>query len=121
MARLVVGGPDGADAARLLLQDPEWAAPPVLMSELREVLLGFVRGGSLIPRQAKAMCDDAAAVLGARVVAVPSDRVIDAALECGLTACDAEFVALARELGVRLATSDRSILQRARDVAVWVG
>ena len=65
MVRLVVGGPDGADAARLLLQDPEWVAPPILMSELRNVLLGLVRRGSLVPRQVKAMCDDAAAVLGA--------------------------------------------------------
>ena len=52
---------------------------------------------------------------------MPSDRVIDAALECEFEASDAEFVVLARELGVRLATADRATLTRARDVAVWVG
>ena len=121
MVRLVVGGPDGASAAWLFLRDPEWAAPPLLMSELRNVLLGFVRRGWVTADQAKAMCDDAAAVLGPRVVSVPSDRVIEAALECGLTAHDAEFVVVARELGVRLATADRGILGGARDVAVEVG
>ena len=121
MVRLVVGGPGGAGAAWLFLRDPEWAAPPLLMGELRSVLLGFVRRGSMAVDQAQAMCDDAAAVLGPRVVSVPSARVIEAALACGLTAHDAEFVVAARELGVRLATLNRAILSGARDVAVEVG
>ena len=120
MVRLVVGGRAGAEAARLCLRDPEWAAPAILMSELRGVLLGLVRRRSITLNQARAMCDDAALVLGGRIVAVPSSRVIDAALECGLSAEDAEFVVAARELGVRLATGERAILTGARDVAVWV-
>ena len=46
MARLEVGGEGGADAAWLFLRDAEWAAPPLLLGELRSVLLGFVRRGS---------------------------------------------------------------------------
>ncbi len=121
MARFVVGGRAGAEAARLCLGDPEWAAPAIMMSEVRGVLLGLVRRRSITLDQARAMCDDAALVLGGRIVAVPSARVIDAALECGLSAQDAEFVVAARELGVRLATGERAILTGARDVAVWVG
>ena len=121
MVRFVVGGRQGAEAARLFLKDPEWAAPPILTSELTNVLLGFVRRGSMTPDQAKAMCDDAATVLGARVVSVSADRVLDAALECRLSAYDAEFVVAARQLGVRLATGDRAILSGAADVAVGRG
>ena len=121
VVRLVVGGRDGADAARLFRQDPEWAAPAILMSGVRRVLLGLVREGSLTVDQAKAMCDDAALALGGRIVTVPSARVIDAALECRLSAEQAEFVEAARELGAPLATGDRAILSAARDVAVWVG
>lgn len=121
MVRLVVGGPGGAGAAWLFLRDPEWAAPPLLMSELGDMLVGFVRRGWVTPDQAGAMCDDAAAVLGPRVVSVPSARVVAAALECGLTARDAEFVVAARELGVRLGTLDRAILRGAPDVAAEVG
>ena len=84
------------------------------------VLLGFVRRGSITLDQARAMCDDAAAVLGPRVVTVSADRVLDVALECGLSAYDAEFVVVARELGVRLATGDSAILRGAGDVAVGV-
>ena len=117
VTRLVVGGEDGADAAALLERDAEWAAPAILVSELRNVLLGFVRRGELTPEQAKAMCDDASLVLGGRIVGVSDSQVLDAGLECGLTAYDAEFVVLARTLGVPLATSDRAILAGAPDVA----
>ena len=64
------------------------------------------------------MSDDAAVVLGDRIVSVSAHQVIDIALECGLTAYDAEFVALARALGVPLATLDNAVLQGAADVAV---
>ena len=47
MTHLLVGGEDGADAALLFERDPEWAAPVILMSELRNVLLGLVRRGTL--------------------------------------------------------------------------
>ena len=120
MVRFLVGGPAGAEAARLFREDPEWAAPAVLMSELQAVLLGLVRGRSITADQAKAMCDDAALALGGRILAVPAARVIDTALESGLPAEDAEFVVTARELAVPLATGNRAILTGARDVAFWV-
>ena len=118
MVHLLVGGPGGSDAARLFRHDSEWAAPIILMSELRNVLLGLVRQGALLPDQAKAMTDDAAAVLGDRVATVAGGQVFDVAMECGLTAYDAEFVALARTIGVPLATSDGAVLRGAADVAV---
>ena len=118
MIHLLMGGEGGADAVLLLRQDPEWAAPAILMSELRNVLLGYVRRGALVPDQAKAMTDDAAVILGDRLATVSGDQVFDIALECNLTAYDAEFVALARTLRVPLATLDSAILRGAPDVAV---
>ena len=118
MIHLLMGGEHGPDAALLLQQDPEWAAPVILMSELRNVLLGYVRRGVLVPDQAKAMTDDAAVILGDRLATVSGDQVFDIALECNLTAYDAEFVALARTLRVPLATLDSAILRGAPDVAV---
>ena len=88
------------------------------MSELHNVLLGYVRRGAITPDQAKAMSADAAAVLGDRIVSMEGPQVLDVALECGLTAYDAEFVALARTLGVPLATLDNAVLRSATDVAV---
>ena len=118
MVRLVVGGADGTEAALLFERETEWAAPSILMSELHNVLVGFVRRGAVTSEQAKAMNDDAAVVLGDRIASVSGHQVIDVALECGLTAYDAEFVALARALGVPLATLDNAVLHGAADVAV---
>ena len=118
MVRLVVGGAGGIEAAMLFERETEWAAPGILLSELQNVLVGFVRRGAVTSEQAKAMSDDAAVVLGHRIASVSGHQVIDVALECGLTAYDAEFVALARALGVPLATLDNKILQGAPDVAV---
>ncbi len=118
MVRLVAGGEGGAEAARLFQRDRAWAVPGILLSELRNVLVGFVRRGVMSPAQAVAMSDDAAVVLEDRVVNLSSAQVIDAALACGLSAYDAEFVALARMLGVPLATADQAILRSAPDVAV---
>ncbi len=117
MTSLVVDGENAVDSMALLEQDAEWAAPGILVSELRNVLLGFVRRGDLTPDQAKAMCDDASLVLAGRIISVSGSRVIDTALECGLSAYDAEFVVLARTLGAPLATSDRAILAGAPDIA----
>ena len=50
MVYLLAG--DGAraeQAASLLQRDPEWVAPPILLSELRNVLVGSVRRGLLEP------------------------------------------------------------------------
>ena len=117
MASLVVDGENAVDSTALLEQDAEWAAPGILLSELRNVLVGFVRRGDLTPDQVKAMCDDASLLLGGRIISVSGSRVIDTALECGLSAYDAEFVVLARSLGVPLATSDRAVLAGAPDIA----
>ncbi len=117
MVRLLVGGEGGAEAGRLFEQDTEWAAPGILMSELQNVLIGFVRRGVMTPEQATAMSDDATVVLGSRIANPSGPQVIAVALECRLSAYDAEFVALARTLGVPLATSDKAILRSAEDVA----
>ena len=110
-----------AAAARLLQRDPAWAAPGILLSELRNVLVGYVRRDVLTPAQVATMCADAEDVLADRVVAVPSGEVLHAALAGGLSAYDAEFVVVARRLGVPLVTLDREILRGAADVATALG
>lgn len=115
---LTGGGQRGEDAARLLAKDPEWAAPPVLISELQNVLVGLLRSERIDSSDAVAICEDARAVLNDRIATVPSAQVLDTAIERGLSAYDAEFVVLARRLGVPLFTADKDILAGAPDVAV---
>ena len=88
------------------------------MSELRNVLTGYVRRGTMPLDEAKAGCALIASTLGDRIHSVDGDAVLDAALECGLTAYDAEFVVCARALAAPLVTLDAAMLRGASDVAV---
>ena len=117
MVHLVIGGQEGADPALLLERDDQWVAPGIIVSELRNVLIGFVRRRAITPEQAKTMSGYATEVLENRILNVHGSQVIDVALECGLTAYDAEFVSLERMLNVPLATLDGEILRGAADVA----
>ncbi len=118
MVYLLAGdGPRADRAGDLLLRDPEWAAPPLLLSELRNVLAGSVRRGLVARVDALSMQDDAALILGDRTAGVDGAAVLRTALDLGLSAYDAEFVVLARTLGVPLVTDDREVLAAAADVA----
>ena len=103
---------------RLRRRDPEWTVPGIATSELRNVLTRFVRQCIMPLDEAKGWVEFVALALGDRVHAVDGEAVLDAALECGLTAYDAEFVVCARALGVPLVTLDSAILRGAPDVAV---
>lgn len=118
MVHLVTGGERGEVAGLLLRDDPEWAAPSILPSELANVLVGMVRRRWITEGDARGMLADAGEVLADRVARVPGREVVAAALECDLSAYDAEFVVLARRLGVPLVSADRAILEGASDVAV---
>lgn len=118
VAYLLTGAGPREAAARLLVRDPEWTAPPILLSELRNVMVGLLRREQLQPQDAAEICQDAEAILGDRVVSVSSASVLNVAIGGGLSAYDAEFVAVARHLGLTLVTADQAILQAAPDVAV---
>ena len=66
IVQFVAAGDEYVAAARLYRRDSAWSAPPILMSELRNVLVGLVRRGEITEEQAKAMTDDASAILGDR-------------------------------------------------------
>ena len=104
--------------ARVRSRDPEWAAPVIAVSEIRNVLMGFVRRGKANLEQAKRMNAAAVRALGGRIHAVDGEAVLDVAFACGLTAYDAEFVVCARALAAPLVTLDAAMLRGAPDVAV---
>ena len=118
MVYLVTGSTDHGDrAAALLRMESDWAAPSILLSELRNVLTGFVRRTWVELSDAKAMYDDALVILGDRIATVDGSEVLDVAASLGLSAYDTEFVVLARELECELVSADQGILAAASDVA----
>jgi predicted nucleic acid-binding protein len=118
LAYLLLPGGQAALAEQVLARDPRWAAPMLLRSEFRNVLVGWVRRGALPIDKAVATASDAEAYVRGREYAVPSADVLELAASSGCTAYDCEFVALARQLRVPLVTSDRTVLAAFPGTAV---
>jgi len=118
LAYLLLPGGHGAVAEQVLERDPRWAAPLLLRSELRNVLSGWVRRGALSLDRAVSTATDAEEYVRGREFSVPDRDVLELAERSGCTAYDCEFVALAKQLGTRLVTSDRQVLTAFPETAV---
>lgn len=109
LAYLWVPGPLTATASALLAEDPEWFAPPLWRSELRNVLLGHLRAGNGTLAAALAAMEGAEDQMGGSTVEVESRSVLTLAARSGCSAYDCEYAALALQLGTHLATADRKL------------
>ena len=97
--------------AYLLLHDPDWAAPVLWRSELRNVLSGFMRRGQLERKQVLRLQGQAESLLQGREVPVDSADVFRLVEASDCSAYDCEFVAAALALQTRLISSDRQLLR----------
>jgi len=94
----------------LLLRDQEWIAPSLWRSELRNVLMLYLRKGLLNIDKAVDIMAAAEGRLGGKEYQPASAHVLTIALNSGCSAYDCEYVALASELGTMLITFDRKLL-----------
>ena len=114
---LLIQGERTEEARGVWARDAEWVAPPLWRSEFLNVLAIAHRAGVLSEEQARLAWQRAKALMAGREVEPDGDRVLSFALERGITAYDAHFVAVAADLGVPLVTSDRAVLERCSDIA----
>ena len=110
LAYLLLPGPKTSLAEALLLDHPQWAAPPLWRSEWRNVLATYLRRDLLNLPAALALMQKAEAILSAHEEPVASEQVLALARSSRCSAYDCEFVAAAQQLGVPLVTEDQKIL-----------
>ncbi|HXU66646.1 MAG TPA: type II toxin-antitoxin system VapC family toxin [Casimicrobiaceae bacterium] len=92
-------------------KDPEWHAPILWHSELRNVLTAYLRRGLLTRGQIIGILGIADQALAEREHILSDDLVLDIVASSALTAYDAELVALATALSVPLVTADKGVLK----------
>ena len=117
VAYLLLPGPHTALVDDLLIQQPEWAAPPLWRSEWRNVLAGYLRRGVLNLDQALALQQQAEHLVIRHEEPVSSQAVLQLVASSRCSAYDCEFVAAAQQLRVPLVTADRAVLLAFPDVA----
>lgn len=105
-------------ARQVVLRDPEWVAPVLWRSELRNTLMKCFRGGLIGRDEAFAIMADAESMMSFNEYDIASDDVLELAAETGCSAYDAEFVVLAKDLGVPLVTTDKELLEKFSETAV---
>ena len=115
--------PDLSGLARAVRRrDRDWVVPALWASEVRHVLMKYVRGEALSVPEALDAVEALDVLVTVRPVA--HAEVLDAAFRYGLSGYDAEYVALADRLGVPLVTSDKRVLaavERAVTPIVFAG
>jgi len=109
VAYLYLPGDQTAAAERLLLREPEWAAPLLWRSEMRNVLASHIRQRRLDFERAFEIQREAEALMADNEYDVDSFDVLELARDSGCTAYDCEFIALARRLGTKLFTQDTKL------------
>jgi predicted nucleic acid-binding protein len=109
VAYLYLPGEFTAAAEKLLQREPDWAAPLLWRSELRNILALYMRKGLLSFERSFEIQREAEALLADNEYDVDSFDVLELARDSGCTAYDCEFVALAKRLNVKLVTSDAKL------------
>ncbi len=104
-------------AQELLRSDPEWRAPVLWRSELRNAVALLMRHRSLPLDAAKEMVRSAEELMAGRDFLVGSRAVLDLVTRSKCSAFDCEFVALAQGLNVPLITTDRKIVREFPRIA----
>ena len=113
---LPTGETSRADA--LLQRDPHWSTSMLWWWEFRNALADYIRRGSLAGGAATAICAKAEATMAENEFLAPTAAIFDLVAHSSCTACDCEFVAVARERGLRLITGDREILREFPHLAI---
>jgi predicted nucleic acid-binding protein len=106
-----LNGPKTALAQRVRVTDPDWRVPLLWRSEMRSILAGYLRDGSLSSTEVRGVMRHVEEALAGCEHLVASDAVLKVIEATRLSAYGAEFVALAKELSVSLVTEDKAVLK----------
>lgn len=117
---LYIAGEFSAQAEKVLLKDSIWAAPLLWRSEFRSVLSQYIRKDLLTLEDAVEIMESASALMENNEFDVASRQVLELVEASNLSAYDCEFVALAKDLGVKLVTADNQISSQFPDYALAI-
>jgi predicted nucleic acid-binding protein len=118
IAYLLLPGQRTKEAEDVFAKDSVWAVPVLCRSELRSVLLQYVRAGDLPLADAIRTMLRGEGLLAGREADIDSRRVLELAAGSRCSSYDCEYVALAEVLRVPLVTNDGPVLKAFPAIAL---
>jgi predicted nucleic acid-binding protein len=118
IAYLMIPGDLSLLAETTRQNDPVWIAPILWRSEMRNVLMLYLRQKLMTLSDSKSYMAKAEQILSGSEYEVDSARVLELAANYGCTAYDCEFVYLAEKLDIPLVTSDKKLIAAFPQIAV---
>jgi predicted nucleic acid-binding protein len=112
LAYLLIEGDRTPQAQALYARDPDWRSEGFLLVEFCNLLATCVRTRKLDGDAAAGLLGSAQSTLTG-IVNLPHARSLALAAEFGVSAYDARFLAVARQLGAKLVTEDARLLRAA--------
>jgi predicted nucleic acid-binding protein len=107
-----------AQAETAFKRDPDWSAPLLWRSEMRNVLVNYMHKGILTWEDSLEIMDEATELMRGGEYEIVSADVLRLASRSKLSAYDCEFVALAQDLNVPLVTVDVQVVREFPDTAI---
>ena len=118
IVHLTVRSEHSALAEAVYAADAAWAVPLLWLSEYRNTLTKYMQHWGMTMESALLSLRSAEEIIGGREFSVSSEKVLELASSSGCSAYDCEYVALAQDLGVPLATTGRQVLRAFPKYAV---
>lgn len=115
---LLVEGEGTRAAAEVFSRDPDWVAPLLIRSEVRNILTTMIRRRRIDFNKALLIMDEAERHMDGNEIPVRSADVLSLSERSGCTAYDCEYVSLALSLRIRLVTRDKQVLAAFPETAV---
>jgi predicted nucleic acid-binding protein len=116
LACLLIEGERTAAAQALSRRDPDWRSEAFILVEFTNVLVRSVLVKRMKLDLAQNLLLKAEALLRGRLARVSHSEALALAMEHRITACDARFLTLARQLGHKLVTEDERLHAAAPDL-----
>jgi predicted nucleic acid-binding protein len=108
IAYLMIRGDRTAAAQQLFERDSDWCSEAFVMVEFSNVIATYVRTGALTQAQGTKLLLDSQAHLPT-LHSVVNTQALETAMQFGISAYDARFISLARELKLKLITEDAKL------------
>lgn len=115
---LLIHGDRTKTAQALFKRDSDWRSETFIMVEFTNVLATYLRMGELTQPQSVRLLRDAERIVERGLSTVSHSQALATALQYGVSAYDARFLALSRTLGAPLITEDARLRSAAPELTL---